>query len=98
MKNQTIKIFDKEIDATMSFEDILKICKTIENTSVRHGEDGETVFFTFVRVDQNKEDDKEPYIAYEIIFNDGKLESIEFWNIQIIYSTVPKKEIKNIQS
>lgn len=96
--DQKIKIFDKEINSTMSFAEILKICKTIENTATTQGEDVEKVFYTCIRVDENKEDDKDPYIAYEIIFNDGKLMSVEHWRVQIIYSTVPKKGIRNIQS
>ena len=49
-------------------------------------------------VDENKENDKDPYICYEIIFNDGKLETVEHWRVQIIFSTVAKEKIRNIQS
>ena len=49
MKNQTIKIFDVEIDTAMSLEDILKICKT-EDTSINDGEDVEETTYTFIHV------------------------------------------------
>lgn len=96
-KSTQIKIFDKEISSEMSYNEILKICKSIENTTTRGSEDIEAAVFTVIRIDENKENDKDPYICYEIIFNDGKLESIEHWKVQIIFSTVPKEKIRTIQ-
>ena len=97
-KATKIKIFGKEIDSTMSYRKILKICKTIKNTRTAQDKDYEKRNFTTIRVDEIKKDDKDPYIAYEIIFNDGKLESVEHWRVQIIYATVPKGKIRVIQS
>lgn len=98
MEKQIIKIFDKEIGSAMSFDEILKICKSIENTTTKGREDVEEAVFTAIRIDENKENDKDPYICYEIIFNEGKLESVEHWRVQIIFSTVSKEKIRNIQS
>lgn len=92
-----IKIFEAEINSSNSFDEILKICKAIENTSTIQGNDVEKVFYTFIRVSRDVIPDKTEK-SYEIIFNSGELMSVEYWDINVIYSTVSKKDIRNIQS
>jgi len=92
-----IKIFEAEINSFNSFDEILKICKAIENISIIRGNDVENVFYTFIRVSRDVIPNKAEK-SYEIIFNNGKLMSVEYWDINVVYSTVPKKDIRNIQS
>ena len=92
-----IKIFEGVIEPFNSFDEILKICKTIDNTSVIQGNDVENVFYTFIRVSRDVIPEKAEK-SYEIIFNKGKLMSVEYWDINVVYSTVPKKDIRTIQS
>ena len=92
-----IKIFEAEIKPSNSFDEILKICKAIKNTTIIQGNDVEKVFYTFIRVSRDVIPDKSEK-SYEIIFNNGKLMSVEYWDINVVYSTVPKKDIRNIQS
>ena len=92
-----IKIFEAEFEPSNSFDEILKICKAIKNTSIIQGGDVEKVFYTFIRVSRDVIPDKAEK-SYEIIFNNGKLMSVEYWDIDVVYSTVPKKDIRNIQS
>ena len=94
MKNQTIKIFDAEIDSAMSLKDVLKICRTIENTSINEGEDVEEHNYTFIHV--RKDITKTSTRQYEIIFHDGKIQSVEWWDIQVVYSAVPIKKIRKL--
>ena len=92
--SQKIKIYEKEIFSTMSFAEVLKICKTVEDAKVIQGEDVEKVFFTYIKVSKNKEPGK----SYEIIFNDGRIESIEHWDVKIVYSKVAYEKIRVIQT
>ena len=94
MKKQSIKIFDAEINTTMSLKSVLKICRTIDDTSINDGEDVEEHNYTFIHV--SKHITKTSTRQYEIIFHDGKIQSVEWWDIQVIYSAVPIKKIKKL--
>ena len=96
MEKQIIKIFDAEIDTAMSLKDVIKICRTIDNTSINDGEDVEETVYTFLHI--CKEITQTSTRQYEIIFHEGVLESVEWWDIQIIYSAVPKEKIRKIVS
>ncbi len=104
MKKQTIKIFDTEIDTTMSLEDVLKICKT-KDTSINDGlkicktkdisiNDGEDVEETNYRVIHVRKDINKTSKVYEIIFHKGKIQSVERWGLQIIYSAIPIEDVR----
>jgi len=96
MKKQPIKIFDAEIDTAMSLKDVLKICRTIENTSIDDREDDDEPVYTYLHV--TKEITQTSTRQYQIIFHEGVLESVEWWDIQIIYSAVPIKKMRKIVS
>ena len=96
MVNQIIKIFDAEIDTAMNLKDVLKICRTIDNTSINDGEDVEETNYTFLHV--CKEITKTSTRQYEIIFHEGVIQSVEWWDIQIVYSAVSKEKMRKIQS
>jgi len=89
-KSNHIKIFEAKINSSNSFDEILKICNAIKNTTTIQGNDVEKVFYTFIRVSRDVIPNKTEK-AYEIIFNSGKLMSVEYWDINVVYSTVPKK-------
>ena len=96
MKNQqqTIKIFDAEIDTAMSMKDVIKICRTIDGTSINDGEDVEEHVYTYMHV--TKKITQTSTRTYEIIFHEEVLESVEWWDIQVIYSAVPIEKIRAI--
>jgi len=94
MEKQTIKIFDAEIDTAMNLQDVIKICRTIDDTTINDGEDVEEHVYTYLHV--TKEITKTSTRTYEIIFHEGELESVEWWDIQVIYSRVPLEKIRNI--
>lgn len=93
---QKIKIFDAEIDSSMSLTKVLKICKKIENAVINDGEDVEVTNYTFVHV--RKDITKTSQRSYEIIFHKGDLQSVEWWDIHILYSRVPRKKMRLIQT